>query len=424
MRRSLPKTSVLALTLLLAFSCTTAAPPSPANAGGWTQYRGDSARDGHPATALLTADQATALQPAWTARVDGAVDGTPVVAGNRVVAMTDKGNVAALDIATGAAVWTRTGLGSITGSALVDGGTVYAATLTGHVYALDVQTGKTRWDWAASGSQPAIWSSPALWKGVVVVGVGSQYGDQPLESGAVVGLDAASGRQRWKLCIEAGCAPGGGVSSSVAIDAAGRAFAGTGNPDDGVIAFDAASGQGQWKVSLHEDRGLDLDVVATPVVTQVGGREVVAVGSNGGLFDMLDAATGAALWSRFLVAGSAVHGLIASPAFDGDAFYVPSASPPDGMFALDPKAGTILWEHVTDLAVYSAPAVAKGVLVFGTGEYFGDAHRGGLIALSTTDGAVLWTYDAKQSVFSAPAIVGSTVLVGTSGGAVLAFRPA
>ena len=149
---------------------------------------------------------------------------------------------------------------------------------------------------------------------------------------------------------------------------------------------------------------------------------MVAVGSDGGLFDMLDASTGDVVWSRFLVAGSAVHGLIGSPAYDGTSLYVPSASSPTGMFALDPATGAIQWEQVTELPVYSAPAVGKGVLVFGTGDVFGDAHRGGLIALSTTDGAVVWTFDTHQSVFSAPAIAGSTLVVGDSGGSVRAFR--
>jgi outer membrane protein assembly factor BamB len=137
---------------------------------------------------------------------------------------------------------------------------------------------------------------------------------------------------------------------------------------------------------------------------------------------MLDAATGDVILSRFLVAGSAVHGLIASPAFDGAAFYVPSASSPTGMFALDPATGAIQWERLAD-PVYSAPAVGTHVLIFGTGDVFGDAHRGGLMALSTTDGAVVWTFDTHQSVFSAPALAGTTVVVGDSGGAVLAFRP-
>lgn len=384
-------------------------------------YRGDLTRDGHPDGAALTADQAGHLAPAWTAHLDGAVDGTPVVAGETVIAASDKGSIAAIDLGSGAILWSKSGLGAFSGSAAVAAGTVVAATLTGHVYAFGLRDGRAMWDWRATGNEPAIWSSPGIYGQTVLVGIGSQYGDQPLEAGAVAGLDVATGNLAWRFCIESGCAPGGGVWSSVAVDAGGRAFVGTGNPDDGVYSFDAATGKKLWATSLHPDAGRDLDVGATPIVATVGGREIVAVGSDGGLFDMLDAATGNVVWSRFLVAGSAVHGLIASPAYDGASFYVPSASTPTGMFALDPATGAIQWERLTD-PVYSAPAVGRQVLVFGTGDVFGDPHRGGLIALSTTDGSVLWTFDTHQSVFSAPAIAGGMVIVGDSGGTVRAFR--
>ena len=385
-------------------------------------YRGDLARDGHPGGVGLTADQAAHLLPAWTAHLGGAVDGTPVVVGNTVIAASEKGSIAAFDFGSGATVWSKGGLGAFAGSPAVAGSVVVAATLTGHVYAFDLSDGRAMWDWHATGNEPAIWSSPAIYGKTVLVGIGSQYGDQPLEAGAIAGLDLATGLLAWRFCVESGCAPGGGVWSSVAVDAAGRAFVGTGNPDDGVYSFDPATGRKLWATSLHPDAGQDLDVGATPVVATVGGREVVAVGSDGGLFVTLDAGTGSMVWSRFLVAGSAVHGLIASPAYDGASFYVPSASSPTGMFALDPASGAIQWERLTD-SVYSAPVVARRVLVFGTGDVFGDPHRGGLIALSTTDGSVLWTFDTHQSVFSAPALAGTTLLVGDSGGSVRAFRP-
>jgi outer membrane protein assembly factor BamB len=385
-------------------------------------YRGDLARDGKPGAGTLTAEQASHLKPAWTAALDGAVDGTPVVAGNTVIAGSEK-EIAAIDLGSGRTIWSDRGLGSFSGSPAVSGSVVVAATLTGHVYAFDLGSGRRLWDWKATGIKPAFWASPAIYGGLVIIGVGSQYGDTPLEPGAITALDLASGTQRWRFCIEADCAPGGGVWSSVAVDAGGRGFVGTGNPDDGVLSFDAATGKRLWAVSLHKDSGQDIDVGATPIVAYVGTREVVAVGSDGGLFDMLDAVTGDVMWSRFLVAGSAVHGLIASPAYDGSSFFVPSASTPTGVFALEPGTGSIQWEQVTDLPVYSAPALGTNVLIFGTGDVFGDAGKGSLIALSTTDGTVLWSYDMHQAVFSAPALSGTTVIVGDTRGSVRAFRP-
>ena len=162
---------------------------------------------------------------------------------------------------------------------------------------------------------------------------------------------------------------------------------------------------------------------ASPVVLQVGGSQAIAVGSVSGVFKLLDAATGAVIWSRNLVVGSAVHGLIASPAYDGSSLYVPSASPPTGLFALAPSDGTVRWWRGTDQPVYSSPAAGNGVLVFGTGALFGDVRVGSIVALSSRDGRVLWAYDDHSAVVSSPAIAGTMVVVGDSNGDVLAFRP-
>jgi outer membrane protein assembly factor BamB len=138
---------------------------------------------------------------------------------------------------------------------------------------------------------------------------------------------------------------------------------------------------------------------------------------------VLDAATGSPVWSRDIVSGSAVHGLLASPAYDGSNFYVPSAGTPVGMFALRVADGNQQWSYDSGQPIYSAPALGSGVLVFGIGDVFGDPNVGGVVALSTSDGSVLWTTDLHSAVFSAPAIVGDTVLIGNSRGDLIAYSP-
>ena len=190
-----------------------------------------------------------------------------------------------------------------------------------------------------------------------------------------------------------------------------------------LAAFDAATGHRKWFANLYSDRGRDLDVGATPVLFNLYGREVVAQASDEGLFAVLDASNGAVLWSKELVSGSAVHGLIASPAYDGNSVYVGSASPPTGALALDPSNGNVKWRHDTAQPIYSAPAVTRGVVVFGTGAVFGDLGSGSVVALSSTDGHVLWSYDTRSAVRSGPAVAGDLVVVGDFAGDVLAFRP-
>ncbi len=381
-------------------------------------FRGDLQRDGHTTGATLTAGRAASLHPVWTATPGGAIDGTPVVVGQTVIAGTESGTLAAFDLRTGRQAWSTGGMGKITASPALAQGVAVIGSTNGHVYGVRASDGHRMWDWKAPGEQPAVWSSPAISGDVAVIGVASPYGDSPPAQGSIAGLDLQTGKQRWLFRGD-----GAGVWSSVAVDAGGRGFVGLGNPDDGMMAINLATGAMLWSVSFHPDAGRDLDVGATPVIASIAGREVVGVGSDAGVFELLDAATGAALWTRFVVPGSAVHGLIASPASDGTLLYVPSASPPMGMNALDPTTGEYRWQQLTDLPIYSAPAVGADVVVFGTGDPFGDPHAGRMLALSTRDGSVVWSYDMKSSVFSAPAISGDEVLVGDTQGALTVFGP-
>ncbi len=414
----------IVISLVACLSCVApAVHPPPSASEGWCMYRGDLRRDGHPSSATLEASAAVHLKPAWIANVGSAVDGSPAVTNGLAVVASLGGRIAAYSTASGLQSWEVRGLGPMSDSPTIVDNRVLVGSLAGHIYAFDLNKGTRLWDWQAPGIQPAIWSSPAVYHQLALLGIASQYGDAPLEVGRIVALDVASGRQVWMICVREGCAPGGGVWSTAAVDSRGRAFVGMGNPEDGVLAFDALTGRSLWKVSFYSDAGRDLDVGATPALLEVGGAEAVAVGSVAGVFKLLDAATGRVIWSRDLVPGSPVHGLIASPAYDGTSLYVASASPPTGMFALAPGNGATRWWQVTGAPVYSSPAAGNGVLVFGTGAVFGDANVGSIVALSTRDGAVLWTYDTHSAVFSSPAIAGTMVVVGDSKGDLFAFKP-
>jgi len=385
-------------------------------------YRGDLARDGHPPEATLNAAAVKRLKTAWQVEMSGAINGTPAVAGGVVVAASAGGVVAAYRLDSGASLWQLSRLGAMSSSPTIAAGHVIVSTLSGHVIAIGLD-GTLLWDSVAPGVQPAIWSSPTVYGQLVLVGVGSQYGDSPLETGRIIALDLATGHRVWSLCVRT-CEPGDGIWSTPAIDATGRGYIGVGNPDDGVLAFEVPTGKPLWFASFHPDAGRDVDVGATPIVLRLGGREVIAVGSNAGVFKVLDAESGAVVWSRDLVNGSAVHGLLASPAFDGTNFYVPSAGMPVGVFALAAADGETRWMYDSGLPVYSAPAVGQGVLMFGIGDVFGNPNIGGVVGLSSRDGSVLWLTDMHSAVFSGPAISGDTVLVGNSRGDLIAYRPA
>jgi len=384
-------------------------------------YRGDIARDGHPAAATLGVVGASELAPLWKVRLDAAVDGTPVVAGGLVVAGTAGGTLAALDAASGRQKWAVRGLGSISSSPALAGSTIYVTTLTGRAYAFNL-SGKRLWEWAGPPNS-ALWASPVVYRDEVMIGVASPYGDTPLVAGRLYGLDAATGKVRWTECLRAGCAAGDGVWSTASIDSSGTAFVGVGNPDDGVLAFDAVTGQRKWMTTLYADRDRDLDVGASPVLFELGSREVLAQATVEGMFALLDARTGDPLWSRELVAGSAAHGLLASPGYDGGSLIAVSASDPTGVIALNPSNGSVRWRYLTELPVYSAPVVGDGVVLFGTGAVFGDVSLGSIGAIAVSDGSVVWSYDTHSAVRSGPALAGDVLVVGDQAGDLFAFQP-
>ena len=418
---------LFAVALLLS-ACSGGAPASTITVRGplapaWTMFRGDPARDGHPLGVTLTPASAARLQLAWTADLGSPIVGGPVVADGMVIAGTEGGTLEALSTEQGGVVWKQTGLGPLIGQPLISGDNLFIGSGDGRLYAFVLASGTRIWDWRAPGVEPALWGGPVVDSGLLLVGVGSQAGGSPSEVGRLVALDPASGDRIWATCLLPACAAGDPIRSSVALDPAGYGYVGVGSPDDAVAAFDAGIGRITWKTSLYPDQGRGLAVSATPLLFLSHGRERVAVGGQAGTFAVLDALTGAVVWTRDLVAGSAGGGLNGSAGFDGRALYLPSAGSPSGLLALDPDSGSVLWQATSARPVYSSPAVGLGVLVYGEGALQGDPPGGAVVALSTVDGRPLWRAQTGAAVLASPIVVGEAVYAADLGGRLFAFRP-
>jgi len=166
------ESALLAVVLTYSVACAIAPQPAPAPVtGAWTMYRGDLARDGRASgDSVLTDAQARRLAPAWRVHLGGAVDGTPVVWQDEVVAGSADGVVAAFDAATGRTLWTRRGLGPVAASPAVAGDGVVVATLDGSVRMLRFGDGHDVWRWQAP-AHVAIWASPFAYANTVIVGL-------------------------------------------------------------------------------------------------------------------------------------------------------------------------------------------------------------------------------------------------------------
>jgi outer membrane protein assembly factor BamB len=193
------------------------------------------------------------------------------------------GKLVAVDAGTGKPAWTRRLPGHLESSPVAVDGKLYLGTDTTNVVALRASDGAILWQFNSPG---AIKASPSYHDGRIYV---ADY------EGAMFCLDARHGRPLWRTNTTRVAPFGeGGFYSSPAI-AFGRVYAGR---DDGtVFAFDAKTGKVDWSYPT------DNFVYGSPAVAKVPGTSpTVYIGSYDEHFYALDALTGKQRW-RYDVGG-------------------------------------------------------------------------------------------------------------------------
>lgn len=127
-------------------------------------------------------------QAAWSTGHVGASIADVVASGQSVLIGSLDGSLHAIDTASGAPRWQFAADGWVTGAPLVAGDTIYAGTMRGSVYALTLD-GQQRWRFTLDGTKPEFRATPVLVNGILVA---------VSRRGVVVGLDPATGQQRWR----------------------------------------------------------------------------------------------------------------------------------------------------------------------------------------------------------------------------------
>jgi outer membrane protein assembly factor BamB len=393
-------------------------------------------------------------------------------------------------------------------------GKVYFSGLDGKIYCLDSGTLSLVWSTDLRNAQPSqnqpvsntqaeCWTSPLVIHGKVYVGCGVGEGGDAF--GFVYCLDANTGCVIWLFCtnqfnsgtdnlpnvipssavgailpnfssqadphVSGGTiVRGASVWSSVAYDAAlHRVYVGTGNPNpdsplpntpyaSGVLSLDADTGQfrGFFQPSQSDNYQAsdnDIDVPSSPMIFNRYGTDVLAIGTKGGAFFLLDPNTMTALAHRQLLPYD-INGN-PFPGIDGGPTTIPHENA-YGVFGTaavhyglgrifvglggyggqidrttTPFMRTLDWNTLNDVwitsgnnppmytvpqppmyttdgeAGLSSPAVVNDVVFVST-------TKPGLYALDAASGLCLWSAGGLSPTYiMGPAISGNSVIIGT-----------
>lgn len=378
-------------------------------------------------------DNVADLAPAW--ELDGikGVTGTPVVVDDVVYLGDWTGTARAVDARSGDEIW-ATDLETfyIGGSVALDDERVFAATFDTRVVALDRATGEELWT-AQIGdhSQAAIFGSPMVVDGSVIVGVASYElmtgGLEPSFRGHVVALDAETGEETWRYWTideDETAIAGVSVWGTVSVDEdRGHLYLGTGNSygpepsprSDAVIALDLATGEEVWVTQFTEGdvwttanpEGVDADVGGSVNFFTVDGTDVLGVADKAGIYRVLARDDGEILWEAELTEGGLMGGVQATAAVaDGKVFVASNRASTDAdLIALESETGDELWR--LDVGGHAAGPVswANGVV------YLAD-DSGQIAAYDAEDGTRLWRHEVPANAAGGVAIVDGTVYAG------------
>jgi len=452
------RAAMLAATVLAVAACTSSSSSAPVPATGtasatganWPEYGANPARTG-VAAGLAPAGQ---LSTAWSAQLDGAVYGQPLVVGGEVIAATENDSVYALDRVSGKVVWRAhvgtpvpqpppNGCGNIfplgiTGTPVYDpaGRRVYAvAEVTGYrhlLVAVNAATGavtlRRYLDQPTAANQPAFNQQRpglAIDNGRVYATFGGLSGDCGPYQGSVVSAPLAGDGPltSWRTPTSregAIWAPGGPVAGPngnlwVSI---GNGAAGAGQPYDGSDSVTELTPGLQRAaffapVTWADDNDNDLDLGSTQPVLAAG--NAVFIMGKRGVGYLLNAARPGGIGGE--LAQRSICAAFGAAAVSGPVIYEPCRSGGLAAIRVDPAAKTIsvLWR---------GPASGNGSPVVGGGAVWVTAYNdsgaapGTLYALNPATGAVSQQLTIAQGLphFSSLSLSGGTAFLGTLSG--------
>jgi outer membrane protein assembly factor BamB len=338
--------------------------PQPSANPDWPQP------GGYPNHAMQHLALGETLSQAWTANIGAAATaerpllGEPVIGDGRVYALDSRGNVAAVDANSGAAIW-RVNLAKdvekdklIGGGAAYDNGKLFVATPFAEVVALDARTGKELWRRRVGGPMRV---GPAISNGrLFVITIDS----------TLYGLAEDDGRRLW---THSGIAQSAGLLGTTTPAVEGEQV---------VVAYSSGeiyglrvdTGRTLWSENLAgqvRSSGVATlaDIRGRPVID----RDMVIAISHSGTMAALDLRRGNRVWD-------ASFGGSHSPWVAGDYIFVLTNE--QELLCLTRAEGHVRW--VTSLPKYEDPKEQKNPIL-----WQGPVLAGDRLVLTSTDGKAM-----------------------------------
>ena len=459
----------------------------PAQGPSWNGWGNDVANTRfQPAPrAQLTAVEVPKLKLKWSFGYPNGMtsNAPPTVASGRVFVASDNGYLYSLDAKTGCVYWSyqqgsivrgAPSVGRVTGQ----GSARWAVFLgDGHAYvhAVDAQTGRPLWKIRVDDHPVArITGGVTYYQGNLYVPVsGSEefnagQVDYPCctSRGAVVALDASTGKQIWKTYnvdepkpwkknpngVQLYGPSAGGVWNAPTIDPVrGALYVGTGDavtpPEspltDAVVAMDLKTGKVLWSYrAANQDlfmggcngptkseacpsqMGPDFDIGNSPILVTLpnGKRAVIAGAKNADVFALDPDDKGKLLYrvnplgvppGQF---GRGRGSIVWGGATDGQRVYYGTGAA--GLAALNAEGGSV-WQFTApglggrgNAGLGAAPTAIPGVV-------FEGATDGQLFAVSATDGKQLWQFNTAQDFDTVNKVKAHGGAINTSGAVIV-----
>lgn len=308
-------------------------------------------------------------------------------------------------------------------------------TFRGNIVALDAATGQILW---RTYTAPEGYSGNAVWGPTPVV-------DPKRKSLYITTGNNYTVPDDVLACVAANDGDPDAIAACLPAD----------NFFDSIMALDLKTGAVKWATkalpfdswtvaclfgpeeNCTSPTGPDLDFGEGPALFKTrlnGGKplELLGAGQKSGQYWALNPDTGQVVWVTQVGPGGLLGGMIWGSAVDGERVYVANANSgfelwtlvggqqTTGGFwsALDAATGEILWQTANPI-----PTMAEGAVTAANGVVFGCSldTSGNMYALDAATGAILWNFASGGSCNAGPAVVNGMVYWGSGYSALADF---